>query len=134
MSFTSDITVVKKARKKHACSWCGQIIQVGESYSRYASDYDGFTTVKVHDECLAAMIGWDDNGDGFLPGDNPRGCNCGWDRSCKKCHPELKPADAPDSTAPRPCLGQDGTPLPAVDRQATTPDSLGGAEFIGAKT
>lgn len=67
---------VAAARKAHECSWCGEQIGVGESYTRYRWFRNGDAgTCRMHPECLLAMRdaandegGWID----FMPGDNER--------------------------------------------------------------
>jgi hypothetical protein len=44
-----------KARKRHRCEWCWQRIDVGTTYLRYRSFYDGAATIRMHPECNAAM-------------------------------------------------------------------------------
>jgi hypothetical protein len=87
MSATA-IQMVIAAKKKHRCSYCGHVIQIGETYKRYRY-FDGGDagTVKIHPECLAAFDDLDPNDqqDGFSEGDNPRGCNCGFDKNCPRC-------------------------------------------------
>lgn len=44
------------AIKQHRCSWCGEAINPGETYSRYRYwDRDEAGTVKMHPECDADM-------------------------------------------------------------------------------
>ena len=52
MSYALAPIHVKRSRKTHLCWWCGQIINVGEPYSRWGfiGDYR-MSTVKVHPEC-----------------------------------------------------------------------------------
>ena len=52
----SDVRNVKHARKQHRCHWCGEMINIGDPYSRWF-DYDVALTVKVHPECFDAMKG-----------------------------------------------------------------------------
>ena len=45
-------TIVKKARKRHKCFWCGELIQLGEPYSYWGWASDGSVErIKVHPEC-----------------------------------------------------------------------------------
>jgi hypothetical protein len=47
---------VKAARKAHRCIWCGQPINVGESYTYERSIFEGEPqTHHWHPECLGAM-------------------------------------------------------------------------------
>lgn len=50
MSTTEQTT--QTARKTHRCSWCGEVINPGDTYARwrYFGD-DGPSTVKMHPEC-----------------------------------------------------------------------------------
>lgn len=49
-------TGMHKARKKHSCMWCGEIIEVGTLYVRSRSIYDGdFQELKLHTECDCAL-------------------------------------------------------------------------------
>ena len=85
----SSIRNIKKSRKSFICDWCGQKIEMGQPYIRYRIWDSGDTgTCREHPECYEAMMEmerdpWDDNY--FFPGDNPRGCNCGFDRTCERC-------------------------------------------------
>ena len=49
-------TEVRKARTQHRCTNCGQKIEAGEDYARWASYDDGrcFTN-KMHPECLDSL-------------------------------------------------------------------------------
>lgn len=43
------------ARKDHRCTNCGQVIQIGDQYARWAS-FDGRAfTNKMHQECLRSL-------------------------------------------------------------------------------
>lgn len=44
--------IIKAAKKRHICSWCGQRIETGDAYKRWRC-YDGIDagTVKMHPEC-----------------------------------------------------------------------------------
>jgi hypothetical protein len=61
-----------KARKRHRCSWCGLIIEVGETYSR-SSHIDGcdFWEWKGHLSCdqLVRAMKLEDEGDGITQDD-----------------------------------------------------------------
>lgn len=90
---TATETETHKAAKPHRCEWCWTRILAGETYQRYRY-YDGGDagTVKMHPECYSAMQetakqegGWTE----WMPGDNPRGCNCGHDRGCERCATHL---------------------------------------------
>lgn len=88
MGTQTETVFIKSARKKHGCSWCGEAIGLLESYCRYrwfcGSDA---TTVKLHEECLEALDeDVAENGEiEFFPGENRRGCNCGFDPECRRC-------------------------------------------------
>lgn len=89
MPSSTEVREIKSSRKKHACSWCPETIQPGESYSRYRYyGSEGAGTVKLHPECSKAMheVGSEYGyGEEFYPGENPRGCTCGFTRGCEKC-------------------------------------------------
>nr|WP_319566271.1 hypothetical protein [uncultured Rhodoferax sp.] len=51
--FTPETT--HKARKPHRCTNCGQAINPGDTYIRWASFDDGACTNKMHPECLADL-------------------------------------------------------------------------------
>lgn len=90
MQSTEPVSI-SSAKKSHRCSWCDERIDTGTPYTRYRW-FDGgdASTVKVHPECLGAMHEmsreYNDQIE-FAPGDNPRGCWCGFDDGCQKCHP-----------------------------------------------
>ena len=83
----SYATPVKQqaARKSYVCDWCNESIKPGEQYARWRW-FDGYAaTVTVHSECYEALIELNFGDDGWEPGDNPRGCNCGWENGCERC-------------------------------------------------
>lgn len=42
----------RKARKKHRCIWCGEDIEIGETYSYWAGIFEGqFQSNHMHLEC-----------------------------------------------------------------------------------
>lgn len=88
MSSTTTIETIKAAKKPHQCSWCGTKIHAGETYKKYRY-FDGGDagTVKMHAECLDAYYSQDtwEQEEGFSPGDNPRGCTCGYSKDCTNC-------------------------------------------------
>ena len=89
MSGQTELEIVKSAKKAHRCSWCYERIEVGSEYRRWRS-FDGGDafTIKMHPECCEAMHemarseGYDFE---FYPGDNPRGCTCGFSKGCGVC-------------------------------------------------
>lgn len=70
------------ARKPHRCYWCGEVIEVGTPYVRWANFVDGgVSVVSVHPECKEA---WDNGyrqdwayyGEEVSFGLHHRGCLC----------------------------------------------------------
>lgn len=56
-------TQKQKARKQHRCTYCGQIINIGEEYARWASYEDGTSAQnKMHPECLESLQAEAENG------------------------------------------------------------------------
>lgn len=85
---TRDERIVA-SKKRHLCSWCDELIEVGDSYFRWRW-YDGAdaSTVKLHPECFEAMnemISLEGGSIEFTPGESPRGCCCGFEAGCKNC-------------------------------------------------
>lgn len=67
---------VKSTRKAHRCEWCWQVIPIGSVAYYRAYYFDGdFASGHMHPECRDAMDRSDprDLGDGWMPGDFPRG-------------------------------------------------------------
>jgi len=67
---------IAAARKEHNCSWCGELIEVGQPYNSYRLEE---MTVKMHPECYTALGEAADEEGGwieFCPGDFSRGCTC----------------------------------------------------------
>ncbi len=55
MSDYSSSQAKVKARKKHKCSWCGEIIEQWETYLRGFCVFEGVaSTFKMHQECSHA--------------------------------------------------------------------------------
>lgn len=56
MSDTFHEQSVKASRKARRCDWCGELINIGQSYEsyRWRDGSDGGTVV-MHPECLQAM-------------------------------------------------------------------------------
>lgn len=49
--------LIKSARKRHTCDWCGKFIHIAESYIYTAHIYEGdFQVWKAHPECEQALI------------------------------------------------------------------------------
>lgn len=95
MGTATNVEHIAKARKTHGCSWCGERIEIDQPYSRWRW-FDGgdASTVRVHPECNAALHDMSvELGESieFFPGENPRGCYCGFDPACPKCR--KPPAD-----------------------------------------
>lgn len=88
MGHSTEPVYVLAARKRHRCDWCWERIEVGQPYKRWRwYDSGDASTVRVHPECSDAISACDprDMEDGWMPGDNPRGCNCGGDAHCNHC-------------------------------------------------
>lgn len=88
MTCTAPETI-KSAKSMHRCSWCAHHIKIGSSYKKYRY-FDGgdAATVKMHPECYTAMektAAEEGHDFEFMPGDNPRGCNCGFSHGCPTC-------------------------------------------------
>ncbi len=65
--YCTPIVKVAAARKAHRCTWCGQDIEAGQPYERWASYDDAAFQNKMHPECAEAC------GDKYyLPFDNDR--------------------------------------------------------------
>lgn len=77
------------AAKKHVCDWCNERIDAGTRYWRWRwFDSGDAATCKAHPECYAAMLRAAQHEGGeieFTPGDNPRGCDCGFEKDCETC-------------------------------------------------
>lgn len=89
MGHATQPKTIKAARKPHRCSWCNHRIDVGQSYQRWRW-FDGgdASTCHMHPECVDAMDETyrdDPDFETFSPGENPRGCNCGFDAHCERC-------------------------------------------------
>lgn len=88
MMGTSTKVELHKAAKNHICDYCGEKIILGETYKRWRwFDSGDASTVKIHPECFDAFLELDsfDQEDGFRMGENPRGCNCGFNAHCDRC-------------------------------------------------
>lgn len=66
---------VSKVRKALMCSWCAELIRVGEPAVYRFFVFDGFVQDYMHPECARAMNESDSRylEDGWTPGDNERG-------------------------------------------------------------
>ena len=85
MSYTTP-TTTQAARKQYVCDWCNEGIVPGEQYARWCWFDDGHAeTVKMHGECYYDGLLDLDYDDSWYPGDNPRGCNCGFTVGCERC-------------------------------------------------
>ena len=72
MFCTEPKTVI--AAKQHQCTWCGQLIEKGESHSTWKSVDDTWFTSRMHPECEEALdedvrLGGETE---YLPFDNDR--------------------------------------------------------------
>jgi hypothetical protein len=74
VSFTLIGESKQHARKEHRCSWCGQVIPIGEEYVRTRFVFEGNPgSNKFHLECdKAAADDYADCGEGFVPYENER--------------------------------------------------------------
>ena len=74
---STELVEIKASKKTHECSWCGETIEQGDSYTRYRwFDGSDATTVKMHPECLEAskrLIEIERGQIEFSPGDHTRG-------------------------------------------------------------
>ena len=88
MARQTETESIKAAKKNHSCSWCDARIKPGEPYAKYRY-FDGGDagTVKLHMECeqISSRVAIRERGIEFYPGDNPRGCDCGFDPECGRC-------------------------------------------------
>lgn len=75
MSWTHLSSRTSKARISHQCTWCGEIIQQGDTYNREVGVSECvFNCNKYHPECYTAMVASDFDDDlGFEPFRNIRG-------------------------------------------------------------
>lgn len=85
----TETEYINAARKTHHCSWCGELIEAGQSYCRYRwFDCGDVGTVKMHPECIKALdkvVSQEGGVVYFNPGDSPRGCSCGGSGECDTC-------------------------------------------------
>jgi hypothetical protein len=89
MAETFHTQIVQRSRKRRQCSWCGELIEIGDPYNSYRFSAAGDTgKVIMHPECHAAMrVVAAKEGDGFewSVGDFNRGCGCErWSCQCEK--------------------------------------------------
>lgn len=63
-----------KARRRHTCHYCGQFIEVGETYGRLSGFGDeGPWALKQHPECAAETEKWrEEDWHTHFPGDGKR--------------------------------------------------------------
>ena len=82
----SETLTVKKSVLTHRCDWCGQLIEVGSTYQKWAQFDEGDVYVyKMHPECFTASNKTDFD-DSIQPGDFRRGCWCGENLENCKCN------------------------------------------------
>lgn len=71
--YCSDPILIKQARVKHRCDWCGEEIKIGESYNKWMyADCGEAETVKAHPECLEASY-QSDHDETYFNMDHKRG-------------------------------------------------------------
>jgi hypothetical protein len=78
---------ISKAKKAHTCDWCGETIEVGSSYNKWAWIDSGIVTVRAHVECFDASMD-DDRLNGlyvYFDKDRRRGCICTREDDCEIC-------------------------------------------------
>lgn len=52
----TERTIHSAVKRTHRCSWCWQMINIGDQYSRYRSlDGSEAVTIKMHPECYEQM-------------------------------------------------------------------------------
>lgn len=79
---------VEHSRKRRWCHWCGQWIEIGDTYWKWFDAGDFHGEVRMHPECRDAFHAYDwDSDDTWGTGENNRGCSCFNDDQCKKCYP-----------------------------------------------
>ena len=72
-AYAGKVHTVKSARKTHRCQWCGQKIEVGDSYNHWLWFCDGDrTTVKSHIECYDYAMSTRDEEFAWFEGDGSR--------------------------------------------------------------
>lgn len=50
----------RRARKRHVCDYCGEVIKVGETYDYAVLKYDGMYVWKSHSKCISVAADlWD---------------------------------------------------------------------------
>lgn len=56
MSHQTETETIRSARKSHICDWCGQRINVGDTYQRWRWFINGDAgTGRAHPECREAL-------------------------------------------------------------------------------
>jgi hypothetical protein len=76
---TTPVRHIEHAQKRYICDWCGEKIEIGESYKTWFT-YGENTTTRSHPECFRAMLDFDwfePGGEMPLTGTYRRGCCCG---------------------------------------------------------
>jgi len=78
-SVIGDIRHVAKSRKARRCSWCDEMIEVGQPKATWLwKDGGDVGEVRMHPECYEASVKTLNHVDGyeFTPGSYSRGCGC----------------------------------------------------------
>lgn len=88
MAETFHAVSVQKSRKRRQCSWCAEMIEVGDPYEAYSfRDGCDFGRVQMHPECLAAARDVANSEGCYFEwsiGEFHRGCGCAaGDCKCK---------------------------------------------------
>lgn len=67
-------TEITKTRKRHRCVWCGTHIEIGQPAHSSAWIWEGnFQQGHFHPECWSALSRSEDDGEGWIEGEQPRG-------------------------------------------------------------
>lgn len=96
VDFRSEAHQILATRKDYKCAWCNEMIPKGGScFSWVSIDGGQASTLRVHEECYEAMQEVIREYDGEMPppGENPRGCNCGFTEGCERCDGRKKLLD-----------------------------------------
>lgn len=77
--------LIKKARKRHFCDWCGENIKPNTAYFTWFTFGEG-NTARMHHECFEAQLKADLYDEELPPaGTYRRGCWCGEREEHCKC-------------------------------------------------